>query len=450
MPSVQFGLSSYERGRGDLPELPVINMFAEEAPTEDRGVVLQSRPGLSDRSADMGTGPVEALFKRDLVLDTALFGVSGGTLYSGATAIGAISGNGPVSMAGYSTNLFVTAGAGLWGYDGTTLAEISLPDSFSAVKVIVAASRAVVIRKDTGKLYWSDALEDDIESLDFTTAENQPDRALDLLFIDDILVVFGAETVEFMPNTQDDDLPFQPLEGRVIEKGIKATGCAVAIGSTFAWVTNTNQVCLGDESTIISNPGMEERIEASTECRLWTFTLGGIDFIALRIDGETHAWSIRSRLWCQFISYGQANWIPQCFAGGVFGSSIDGRTLEWGAAHEDLGGLLERRFRGGFPINSGGLSVNNTQIRVNVGQTPFLTGDYDEPTVEMRLSRDAGQTFGAWRAVGLGSQGNYRTRVQWRACGLASQPGFLPEFRMTAPVPFRVSDVLINEPWGGR
>jgi hypothetical protein len=26
----------------------------------------------------------------------------------------------------------------------------------------------------------------------------------------------------------------------------------------------------------------------------------------------------------------------------------------------------------------------------------------------------------------------------------------LPEFRMTAPVPFRVSDVLINEPWGGR
>jgi hypothetical protein len=450
MPSIQFGLSSYQRARGDLPELPVVNLFAEEAPTEETGVVLQSRPGLDDRGADMGAGPVRQLFQRDLVLSTALFGVSGSTLYSGTTALGSIDGTGHVSMAGYSTNVFIAAGAGLWGYDGTTLAEIALPDSFDAVKVLVAASRVVAIRKDTGKFYWSDSLEDDIEALDFATAESQPDRLLDMVFIDDTLVLGGAETIEFWPNTGDSNLPFQPLEGRVIEKGVKATGCMVPFGSTFAWVTNGNQVCLGDENGIISNPGLEEQIEASTECLLFVFNLGGIEFLALRLDDETHAWSWRSKLWSQFASYGEGNWVAQCFAGGVFGSAVDGKTLAWGDGHTDLGGVLERRFRAGMAINSGGVVINNVQIRCNVGQTPYLTGDYIEPKAEMRISRDAGQTFGSWRAVELGAQGNYRQRVQWRACGLASQPAFLAEFRVTAPVDWRVSDVLANEPYGGR
>ncbi len=429
MASIQYGLSSYERGRGDLPELPVVNMFAEEAPTEETGVVLQSRPGLDDLEADMGTVSVDCLFQRDLVLDSALFGVSDTSLYEGSTLIGPIDGEGPFSMAGYQLNLFIAGGAGLWGYDGTTLAEITRPDDFAAIKVIVGASRAIVLRADTGKFYWSDALAADIDADDFATAENQPDRVVDMVFVDDTLVLGGAETIEFWPNTGDADLPFQPLEGRVIEKGVKATGCMVTIGPSFAWVTNENQVCLGSEENILSNPGLEERIEASASCRLFTFTLGGNEFLALRIDGETQVWGWRSKLWGQFASYGEANWIPQCFAGGVFGSSVDGRTIGWGEGHLDFGGALERRFRGGFPINGGGLSINNVQLRINVGQTPFLTGDYTAPQVEMRVSRDAGQTFGNWRATSLGEQGNYRAKVQWRACGLASQPGFLAEFR---------------------
>ena len=70
--------------------------------------------------------------------------------------------------------------------------------------------------------------------------------------------------------------------------------------------------------------------------------------------------------------------------------------------------------------------------------------------VEMRLSRNAGQTWSSWRGVSLGRQGDYRTRVQWRCCGQASQPAFLAEFRVTAPVDVRVSDVMVNEAAGGR
>ena len=71
------------------------------------------------------------------------------------------------------------------------------------------------------------------------------------------------------------------------------------------------------------------------------------------------------------------------------------------------------------------------------------------------MSRNGGRTWGTWRArgtgaAGTGEQGEYRHRVQWRNLGMASQPGFLVQLRCTDPVPFRVSDVLVNEKYGGR
>lgn len=451
MPALQFGLSSYERGEGDLPELPVINFFAEQAPTEGQGVVLQSRPGVSDRGANMGAGPVLAVFKRDNVLSTALFGVSDSKLYSGTTNLGTIDGAGPFSIAGYENFLFVAGGAGLWGYDGTTLAEIAFPDSANVIKVVVGASRSIALREATGKFYWTDPLGTTIDALDFATAESQPDGIRDALFIDDVLVLFGAETVEFWPNTGSSDLPFQPLEGRVFEKGIRATGCAAIFDATFMWVGNDNKVYTnGQKPEPISNPGLEEKITDSATCALWTFELEGNEFLALRLDSGTWVYSSRSRMWSEFQSYGQANWIPRCFAAGVFGSALDGRTLEFNSGYSDLGAELERRFRAGFPLDSGGAIIGNVQLRVNVGQTSFLTGDFAEPQVEMRVSRDAGQTWGSWKRRSLGEQGKYRKLVQWRAAGMASRPGFLGEFRVTDPVPFRVSSALINETYGGR
>lgn len=450
MPALEFGTSSYERARGDLPELPVVNYTVELAPTEERGFVLQSRPGLDDRSESMGAAPVDALFKRDGVLSGALFGVAGGELYSGSSSLGVINGNGPVSIDGYADTLFIAAGGSLWTYNGTALAEVAFPDDASVTKVIVAASRAVAIRADTQKYYFSGVLDDAFTGLAFASAESQPDRLLDMLFRDGVLALFGSETVELHVLTGDADLPFQPIGGRVIERGIKATGCATPIGSTFAWVTNLNEVCVQDENTIISNPGMQAKIAAATSVKLFTFTLDGVEYLALRLDTETHVWSLQAKSWSRFESYGQTNWLPQCFAGGVFGSAIDGRTMAWGTGHTDLGGVLERRFRAGLPINSGGMILGNVQLRTNVGQTPYLTGDYSDPKVEMRLSRDGGRTWGAWKSARLGGQGDYRTKPIWRACGQAAYPALLAEYRVTPPVDVRVSNVLVNEQWGGR
>lgn len=445
---VQFGISAHERARGDLPELPVINMFAEAAPTEEGGVVLQSRPAIVDRSADMGSGPVKALFKADGVLDSGLYGVSGSNLYSGVTSLGSVSGSGHWSLAGYEDNLFAAGGGSIYNWDGVTLGTVSFPDSANVIKILVGAARLVAIRSDTETYYWSDALTTTITGLSFTAAENQPDRLRDMLFIDDILVLGGAETVEFHANTGDADLPFQAIEGRVWEVGVKNTGAMCRYGTTIAVVTNTNQVVLGDQDNVVSNPGIEARIAAESSVKLWTFYIDGTEMLALTLSTETLVFNKRAGTFSNFESYGQDNFIPQCYAGGVLGSSLDGTTYEF-SGHVDAGTVLERRFRFGFPINGGGVMIDNIMLRCNPGGTTYLSGDYADPVVELRLSRDAGHTWDEWRPATLGRQGKYRKKVMWVGLGMAASPGLLGEIRVTAPVDFRVSDVRVNEPYGG-
>lgn len=448
MPALQYGPTSYERTEGNLPGLPVVNMYLES--TQSEGPVLQSRRGLEDRSADMGAGPVLSLFKRDGVVSGALLGVSAGRLYNGTTNVGAVAGSGPVSIAGNEAGALIAAGSTLYSYDGATLATVAFPDSANVIKVIEGASRFIAIRAGSGRFYFTPPLALTFDALDFATAESESDQLLDALFIDDAIVFFGKETVEFWPNTGDNNTPFVPLQGRVYERGIKATGCATGLGSSFAWVTDQNTVCIGDENNIISHPGIEEDIAASTECRAFNFFLDGTEFLCVRTDSKSHCYNLRTGTWSENTTEGRANWAAQCFAGGVFGSAYDGKTLAWSDGYEELGGVLERRFRAGLPINGGGIDIANVRLRTNPGQTPFLSGVYTPATVEMRVSRDAGQTWGNWRSASLGAQGDYRTRVEWRALGLASYPGFLAEFRVTDPVPFRLSGVFANERVGGR
>lgn len=226
---MQFGTNAFERARGDLPPLPLINMTLEQAPTEATQIALQSRPGLSDRNRTVGAD-VTAIYRADGVLDGAELAVSGGALYADGVQVGTLDGSGPVSIAANELGAFITCGASLWHYDGVTLSALTFPDDASVVKVIAGASRIWAIRADTGRLFWTPALDETFDGLDFATAESLPDRLLDALWIDDAAVLFGSETVEFWPNTSDDP-PIAPLEGRVFSRGVKATGCAVQWGN---------------------------------------------------------------------------------------------------------------------------------------------------------------------------------------------------------------------------
>lgn len=455
MADFAYGTSTFERRRGDFPALPVVNMLAESVPTEP-GVALQSRPGLENSDIVWGSGPVRGVFTADGVLNNGLFGVSGGSLYSQTGGlIGAINGTGPVSFAGYEDYVFVNAGQSIWVYNGTTLTKVAFPDGADVIKIVVGASRLVAVRRDTGKIYWSDPLDIDIEALDFATAENQPDTLKDALYIGDRLILFGAETIEFWPASTDSALPFTPLPGATFPVGVKDTGLACLFNRTFAWVTNYNEICVGTPENIISEPELQVKIKEATERSLWTFYVDDNEYLAIRLTyndgtGETWTFGARSQVWAEFRSVGHNNWLPQCYDNDYFGTSSGGTLAQWSEGYTDFGGTMERSFRAWAPLTADNLKLNNVIMRTNPGTTPYLAGLYNNPTVELRTSRDGGHEWQPWKQRQLGYQGEYRVKVRWASLGQFSYPGVLVEARVTDPVPFRMSGLVYNEPFSGR
>lgn len=443
--ALQYSLGTYERSRGNLPGLKVYNMFVEEAPSEDQPI-LQSRPGLINTTTVMGAGPIKKLFQNDGVLSNVLFGVSNGHLYSGSTNLGAIDGTGPVSMAGLPGYVFACAGSSCWYYDGTTLGTVTMPGGFHVRSICVGTDRLIVIEDGTGHFYWSDVLTDTIESLNFATAENSPDNLLECLFIGDTLYLFGSETVEWWPaSSANPNLPYQPLVGKTFQVGIRATGCATEFATTIAWITNHNQICVGDPQKIISDPALDEKLANSTTASLWKFYLDGTAYLACTLDTETYVFSQRSSQWSTFGSEGQTNWIPRCYANGNFGGSVDGHVIQWSTDYQDFGGTLERTFTAGQSILGGTIPIYSIGMKTNPGHTPFITGNYTDPVIELRASRDGGQTWGNWKQRQLGINGEYKHLVRWHGLGFFGNPGILVEIRVTDPVPFRVSGLTAND-----
>lgn len=446
---IQYATSSFVRDEGNLVETPVINMYVESAPTE-ASPVLQSRKALEDAGITMGTEPVSTLYQVDGVLSGALFGISGDDLYSGGTLIGALDGSGYPSIVGYDDFLFATLGASLWGWDGTTLAAISFPDSANVTRVMIGASRAIAIRADSGRFYWTDVLGTTFDALDYATAEYVSDNLVDGLFFGDQLVLFGTDTTEFWQTSgSDPDLPFTPVIGRTFNTGIKNVGAVTEILDTFAWVTDDNNVCISSPDNIISSPGINELIEAETSVTLWSFVLNGTEFLALKLASETWVYNPRTSSWTTMETYQQSNWSPQFYRNGYFAASNSPTLLRWASDYTDEGDVFVRSFRAWLPINENVIPIYNLTLRCDSGTTPYLNGEYAEPSVELAISKDGGKTWGPWKERPLGSSGEYYKQVKWMSLGSYSYPGVLFEFRVTNPVGFRVSGLTVNGVNGG-
>ncbi len=454
-----FGVSAYKRDRGNLPELPVVNMFVEQAMTEPRQVTLQSRPGLIDNEVDSGAGPVTGIFQKDGVLDGALFTVSDGELYEDGVLVGTIGGSGHVNFAGNEIGLAINAGASIYFYDGSSLGIADFPDAANVCKVVEIGGRFVAIRTDTGAIYNTEVLAEALVAgiltfgaLAYVTAEDEPDPLVDLVVVSGMLIAGGSETVEFLQITGDQFLPFSPILGRVYPKGVRETGCLVAFDNTAAFVSGDGLVYRCDnEAMRISDPGIEERLAASSTASLFPFFFEGHEFLALRLDDVTMVYDAQTKQWCEWATSGETNFIGRCAcAGPIFGSALDGKTLAFGDVWSDLDGPMERLWAAGKALNGGTLTVDNLRIRTNPGNTTYLTGQYADPVVEMRYSHDGGRTWGTWRTTKLGAMGEYRRSVEWRALGTFDAPGVLVQFRVTDPVDVRCSGVAINEDGGGR
>ena len=458
-----YGTSVFDQFAGDMIQTPLVNMYVEQSPTEQRPV-LMSRPGISNLGLSpntMGNGPVTALFQMDGVLNGDVFGLSTNLgvnqLYRDpGTPVGTVDGTDLGNIDCFPVRIFCNKGKSVFAYDGTTFSTVAMPGGFDVTDICVAASRLICLKKNSGTFYWSDALSNNVGALNFATAEQYADNLLGCLYLEDTLILFGSKSVEFWPVTQDPNAPFQPVLGKTYNVGMKNTRCMTPFAGTFAWITNQARICVGSPNKVISTPALEEKLDGGTTLSLFRFMMLGEEFLALRLDGfnKTYVYNSKSATWSEFRTFGLSNWAVRCWcrvqsiSGGLdthrFGSATDGKLYIWNPGNYTDGAAtsnnMERTFRAGYPLDGQTLRLDNIQLRTNPG---FSIG----ANIGMRTSKDGGQSFGTLqnRTLYTGIPNDFRSKVQWRSQGMFSHPGILCEFTMTNTAHLRVSGVTGNE-----
>lgn len=439
---------------GNLPPFRLVNMFAEQTPTDSGGVTLQSRPGFV-ASYTVGSGPVTGIFHQPGLFNGDILTVSGGLLYRDTLPIGAINGTGPVSFASSLAEVLICAGGSLYSYDGAALTVVAFPDGANVTAVAYIAGYFIALRANTGRFYWS-AVNDGTswDGNDFANAESSADYLVDVKIVNEEIWLIGQDTIEPWRPNGGVDPPFFRLEGRIVPKGAPMTGVSRFLDNTLFWVGDAGIVYRASGvPQRVSNFAIEERLRVATERLAFCFYWEGHSFYGLRIDDETHCYDAATGEWHELSSLGLDRYQVQCAenvgAEPYFGSYFDGVVRQWSAFADD-DGPMERRFTAALPIDGGTQEVDEIALILNPGNTPYLTGPYTDPIIQMRTSRNGGRTWSDWRNANLGEQGHYRIRPRFRRCGSFDAPGALFEFRVTDPVPLRVSAVVINEAGGDR
>ena len=440
-----YGTSAYSRKRGNLPDLELVNMFVEQTASDDKGAVLQSRKGLVE-VASIGGGPIQATFQKDGVFAGDRFTISRGLAYRGTTLLGAVVGTGVAKIVASDIEVLFNAGGPIYSYNGTNFALVNFLGGELARTILYTGNRFLALLNSTGIWHFSAVLNGRLwDGADFATAESEPDELRDMVTLDGVLILLGAESVEFWGPNGDPELPYTPIQQRVFEQGVIGTGCTVVVDNTFFWIGADKITYRNGEVPIaVADDGIVERAGVSNSFRLYLLEDERHKFLCQRHDANTMVLDVTSQQWCEFKSYGRDNFR----AGPNFGDDDTGQIWRWGD-YIDAGGELERLFMAGSEMDASSL-INNIRVTCEIGTTPYLVGAHIDPVIEMRTSNDAGNTWTRWRSKTLGVQGEYRNRVRWQKVGLFDDPGFLAQWRVTSPTGFRLSRIGVNEQSGGR
>lgn len=468
MPALPIGTAAFERS--EAPKVVLRNYYYERSPAnlEDQ-VSLKPRPRLK-AFAQAGGGPMRGLYRKGGVLagvglSGSIIALSGSDLYrvtqtgvpgvGTATYIGAVAGTRRMTAEGTADIIMLTAGASPYTTDGTALTAVTMPPGFSAYAIDYLAGR-FLISSDIGRFYWTDVGGTTVSSLDFATAESQPDTLQTLKVIGDELWLFGRLSIEVWQPTGDVDLPYQRIGGRIF--GIGVTGFEtvqklnVSGIDTVCWVGTERRVYRTNPNPErISDHALEERLQRVTDptgltASCWSWN--GHDFYCLHIPGQgSWVYDLTTRQWDEATSFARS-----LFRGAVFATGPNSQPLLGDEATAQIWEMTETQrtdgadpvlfeFTGLLEVPSAAIRLQNISLDLSTGLNPDTEAD---PMMQMAMSGDLGETYGPDLAQPLGRTGQRFNVAAWSQLGVLERPGKVIRWRTTEPLTIRKAKY--NEP----
>jgi len=397
----------------------LVNLYAEQADGKSN-VVLHGTPGLK-LVATYGAGPVRGI----RYMAGARYVVSGGSLYDASgSVLGAIDGNGPVSMSDNGTQLVIVTSASsgyVYSLDGG-FTQITDEDWPGASSVDYLDGYFLFSEPNSGIFFISSLYDGtEFDALDFASAESAPDNLV-RVFVDHREVwLMGSDTCEIWDNTGAQDFPFERIPGAINEKGLRAKFSVAKADNSLYWLDRDGIVRRAAEGYTpirISTHAIEYAISKgdTASAEAIAYVQEGHEFYALTVPGAgTFVYDAATQLWHERESYGENRWRASGFSrhdGAQYvGDFQSGNFYELDLDTYTENGVVQVSEIVFPPIHSEGQRFRLYSVRLDME-----TGTNETPKVMLQTSKD-GKTWSNENWRDFGSVGDYTKRVIWRRMG---------------------------------
>jgi hypothetical protein len=436
--------STYVARSVNAADARMVNIFPEVIPEGGQEpAFLQRAPGLA-LLATLGEGPVRGLW----TYGGYGYAVSGNTLYKidtswNATAKGAVTGTGPVSMSDNGTQLFIAANGPSYIYNALTdvFVQITDPDFPGAVTVGYLDGYFVFNEPNSQKVWVTQLLDGlSVDPLDFASAEGSPDGLVSLIIDHREAWLFGTNSVEVWYDAGLQDFPLQRIQGAFNEIGCIAPFSVAKLDNGIFWlgadargrgiVYRAN----GYTGVRVSTHAVEWHIQDyanMADAVAYTYQQDGHSFYVLNFPSANTTWvyDVATNAWHERAGFSAGNFTrhrSNCQMS--FNNEIVVGDFENGNIYAfDLNvyadnGSIQKWLRSWRALPTGQNNFRRTaqhtlQLDCETGVGINL-GQGEDPQVMLRWSDDGGHTWSNEHWASMGKIGQYYRRVFWRKLGM--------------------------------
>jgi len=352
--------------------------------------------------------------------------------------------NNPVSMVDNGFHLVIAAGGSLYSADlmalegQQTLSGISLPVApgnllpMAPTCVAFCKQRLIINTGTNNQWAFSNSASTVFEADSFYSAESLPDPINSLKVCDGSIWVFGPRSYEIWRVQDDQDSPFTSVGGNSGAIGCSAQFTPSVIDNQVYWLGGSDVGAMGVymgtglSATRISNPGVEYMIgnmssrgdtigycyaDNGNSYFVMTFISGDYSLGYTPVGGW-HERSTRDLLTaddhahsCLFpVQYGDKIYSGCFYDGGLY-EFDETYAKDW-----DTRTYRRQRISKVMTATAADLILKRIYLDMDVGTTASTTL---APQMQLEISLDGGKTYGPVYTKSLGTQGQYKKRVEW-------------------------------------
>lgn len=472
MPYAPIALSADRRHRWGMAPVRLSNWFTQPLPMEVNKPVkacLLPTPGRTQR-LDM-EATIQGVYQENGVRGGALFVVAGGKLYSVSsswvkTEIGTISISGGASdavFAGLRDKLFIAQDGALWGYDGSTLTQVTDVDLPVVETMLVLAQRLVVSEPDSDTISWSDTLDGtSFEALGFATAEQKPDSIRALVKVSGQFVAMGASSLEIFRATGSSTLPFANVTAQSIDEtaGVLSKTAQRVTGDKIYFLGGNRRLYIMNGFSLteaMTNGELEDDLQALSEAQrlqttIWAYTRGTNEFVVIRPPGcQAYVYDASTKVWHTRKTFGRDIYATRYHAN-AYGNDVvadESSSILYTMddhVYSDAGGPIERVAT--FRLSTSTYdSIGTLCLDLQAFGRP-ASGQGSQPKLMVDVSTDGRSDRDDTRTeimLDIGPDGTFRKPVLYGLGMIPPGEGATITIRMTDPIGLALYGAWINE-----